>query len=240
MTKEIVPYTAIPEFLNRTPQELSSPGKEMEFYPRLTAMARIATGSLVKEFIIEDKEIERYQNAGTCLVAPSHRSFLDITAVAELSERSGEGQPYFMSKRENMDNKLSAWFFGHMRTFPIDRDMADRRWQTAFMKWGRFAMGNDIDRGEQNKKMVMFPEGTRKEGDTIEELEQGTLVLAKRVGVPILPIGVYTSHLGFTLKRPTLMVTVGEPFKAGMRDLDLLAAKIQEQYDRAKFIIENR
>jgi 1-acyl-sn-glycerol-3-phosphate acyltransferase len=183
--------------------------------------------------IIFGSEIDRYRDAGTALVAPTHRSFLDLTAVSILGDRAGEGQPFFLSKRENIDNRVTAWALGHARTFPIDRDMSDPRWKTVFMKWGRYAMGSDSDKGEQNRKLVMFPEATRKDGDIVEDLEPGTLVLAGRLKVPIIPVGIVKKRKNLSV-RPTVLVTVGEPFRAGLKDLDLLAEKMQEQYDRAK------
>lgn len=237
MSKEPKPYTAIPDYFEKSPQELSAPGQPMEFSAEWTSFVRKATGLFVKRFIINEDETNRYQEAGTCLVTPSHRNFLDMTALAELAEVSGEGQAFFMSKRENMDNWLTARIFAPMRTFPIDRDMTDPRWATAFIRWGRFAMGTDIENGEQDRKLVMFPEGTRKEGDLIEDLLPGTLILARKLKVPVLPIGIANQREKWSL-RPTVLVAVGEPFLPGRGDLDLLAEKMQEQYDRANYELQ--
>ncbi len=237
MSEIIKPYTAIPDYLDKTPQELSAPGQPMEFSPEWTSFVRQATGKFVKRFIIDDQEIERYQQAGTALTTPSHRNFLDMTAMAELGELSGEGQAFFLSKRENMNNWLTARIFAPMRTFPIDREMTDPRWATAFIKWGRYAMGTDVKKGEQDRKLVMFPEGTRKEGHHIEDLLPGTLVMARRLKVPVLPVGIATQREKKS-PRPTVLVTVGEPFEAGIKDLDVLAWKMQEQYDRARYSLD--
>jgi 1-acyl-sn-glycerol-3-phosphate acyltransferase len=232
------PYTAIADFLDRTPQDLTSPGREMAHSPLVTAAVRTITGFAISELLTDQTDIDRYHDAGAVLVAPSHRSFLDLTAMSYLGMASGEGQPYFMSKRENMDNLAAAWLFGKMRTFPIDRDMTDPRWATALFSWARFAMGDDIVAGQQNSKLVLFPEGTRRKGDIIEDLLPGAALVAARLRKHVLPVGIFGAEGGMSSGLAQMYIAVGEPFKVGPRDTDLIAAKIQEQYDRAKYTLE--
>ena len=236
MTK---PYTAIENYLDRTPRELTSAGKELEFSPFVTATVRIATSLAAHKILIDDQDIEQYKEAGTVVVAPTHRSFLDMAALAKLGKVSGEGQPYFMSKRENMENAFTVRLYGKMRTFPIDRDMSsDPRWQPMFLKWGRFVLGSNSDAGEQDMKLVIFPEGTRKDGDIVEDVLPGANLIARRNRVPMLPIGIVKGRVRGYHARPTVVVTVGEPFEAPLRDLDIVASKLQEQYNRGLHILE--
>jgi 1-acyl-sn-glycerol-3-phosphate acyltransferase len=44
-----------------------------------------------------------------------------------------------------------------------------------------------LDGGEP---VVVFPEGTRRHGDRIEDLQQGAAYLAVKRGVPLLPVGI--------------------------------------------------
>lgn len=236
MTK---PYTAIENYLDRTPQELTSAGKELEFSPFVTATVRKITSLATHDILIDDSDIERYKAAGTVVVAPTHRSFLDMTALAKLGEESGEGQPFFMSKRENMENPFSVRLYGKMRTFPIDRYMSsDPRWQTMFLKWGRFVLGNNTQACEQDMKLVIFPEGTRKDGDTVEDVLPGANLIARRNRVPMLPIGIVKGRIRAYHARPTVVVAVGDPFEAPLRDLSIVSEKMQEQYDRGLQILE--
>ena len=237
-------YNAIPGYFERTPQELTAPGEFMEYSELVTNISRTITG-LAMNVVIEDDEIRRYQEAGTVLVSPTHRSFLDITAMSLLSDMSGEGQPYFMSKRENMSNIVTAWLFSKMRTFPIenkiDKLSADSRWGIKFMQWGRFCLGDNLDKGQQDSKLIMYSEGTRKTGDVVEDLEEGSYVLSRLCKVDVLPVGIYSSYYGVmnTLRhgRPITYVAVGEPIKP--KKLEEIQESMQAQYDRAKVNVEH-
>ena len=94
-----------------------------------------------------------------------------------------------------------------MGGFPVERGSADR---TALR-----AAEDVLRLGEP---LVMFPEGTRQEGDRLnrEQVLDGPSFVAARVGVPIVPVGIGGSAralpLGAKFPRPRRVVAViGNP-----------------------------
>ena len=234
------PYTAIPNYLEKTPEELACPGGPMEYSARFTHGVVSATGLLIADLFIDETEVERWQAAGPAVVVPNHRSFLDLTAIGKLGEMSGEGQPYFLSKRENMNNRISAKVYGKMRTFPIDRDMPGLEWQTALIRWCRFAVTSNVKLQKEAMKLVIFGEGERKKGRVVDDMFSGPLVAAKKNRVPILPIGIAgTDGVSLLNGRPSVVVAVGMPYEvSSIRDKELMIKRTQEQVDRAYAILE--
>jgi 1-acyl-sn-glycerol-3-phosphate acyltransferase len=236
------PYTAIPGYFDKSPAELSCKGGPMEYSPLVTALARRTLNAAFSDIIIEDADVETYMQTGPAVVVPTHRSMLDMSILSHLGELSGEGQPYFLSKRENMDNPLTARFFGKMRTFPIDRDMPGQNWTSVLAKWSRFALSNGADYADKYpelvdkpRKEVIFGEGTRKKGPVVESMHNGPLIIAKRNKALILPVGIAgTDQFRLRDARGIAVVAVGDPFEVtNIKDDEILVVKVQEQFDLA-------
>ncbi|MFT4532188.1 MAG: 1-acyl-sn-glycerol-3-phosphate acyltransferase [Candidatus Saccharimonadales bacterium] len=236
MTTDANPYKGIKNYLDREPRELCEPGHALSYSPAITGTARFITGLAVAEIIISPKSLENYASAGPAVVVPDHRSKFDLTAMGTLGNRGGEGQPWFLSKRENMEQRTMAFLYGKMRTFPMDRDMIDPRWRTMLMKMGKHILGSDEEEGQQASKLVIFGEGGRKEGAMVKEMMPGSLILAKKNDVPIIPVGIAgTDQRRIRDGRLTIVIEVGEPYEVGrIKDTDLLRDRVQEMKDSAR------
>jgi 1-acyl-sn-glycerol-3-phosphate acyltransferase len=141
--------------------------------------------------------------AGAFVVAPSHRSLLDIFFTGYITRR----RIRFMAKQELFENRFLAWLFTALGGFPVERGTADR----AALR----AAGQVLDDGEP---LAVFPEGTRRHGRDIVDLFDGAAYLAARRGVPIVPVGIGGSEQilasGKTLPRPhKVAVVVGDPIQ---------------------------
>jgi len=151
---------------------------------------------------------ERVPARGACILAPSHRSYLDTPFLACVTKR----RIRFMGKAELWKYGWSAKVFSALGGFPVDRAGADR----AALRAAQAAL-------EGGEPLGMFPEGTRRSGPVVEDLHHGVAFLAARLGVPIVPIGIGGSETILARGRrvPKLnrvVVTVGEPIHPPVRE----------------------
>lgn len=124
---------------------------------------------------------ERFPD-GPFILSPIHRSFIDTPVTGMLTGR----RLRFMGKESLWDSKPLGAFLSVMGGFPVERGSVDR---TALR-----AAEDVLSMGEP---LVMFPEGTRREGPRLkrEDLLDGPAFVSARSGVPIVPVG-----LGGTVK----------------------------------------
>lgn len=118
--------------------------------------------------------IEKIPEGGALLCA-NHASAWDALLIAlSLPRRCNLA---FMGKEELFRNKLLRWFFTKLGGFPVNRGGND----LTAMKTALKALNED-------KWLMIFPEGTRvkNQGDT--DAKGGIAMLSTRTGVPIVPI----------------------------------------------------
>jgi CMP/dCMP kinase len=116
----------------------------------------------------------RIPETGPAIIAPVHRSNLDFMFAIYVTRR----KIFFMAK-----DSLWRWrWFGRLLVllgaFPVHREGADRS-----------AMANAEAVLAAGEVLVLFPEGTRREGPVVEELLEGAAFLSARAQAPVLPLG---------------------------------------------------
>jgi 1-acyl-sn-glycerol-3-phosphate acyltransferase len=116
---------------------------------------------------------------GGYVLAPSHRSMMDIPFVAWLTPR----RIRYMGKQSLFDVPLLGSIFTALGGFPVQRDGTDRK-----------AVREAIGMLQAGEPMLVYPEGTRQHGPKIQPLEPGAAYLSLRAGVPIVPIGIAGSE----------------------------------------------
>lgn len=186
---------------------------------------------------------ENLPKSGPYILAPVHRSNLDWLLVARVTKR----RLRYMTKAEVWKSKLVGRMIEALGAFPVHRSGADRE---------------ALDRCQQvlatGEPLVMFPEGTRRSGEVVEDLREGVSYLALRAGVPILPVGIGGSEKamprGAQLPKPRRVdIVIGEPLtppvpeapagtgkrarvsRRAMSELsDELAAAIKSLFDEAE------
>ena len=232
MTDQEIPPDAAPP----TAAPLPRPPRRRELL--LYAFVRAVLAGLCKLFWrIEVVNPERVPATGACILAPSHRSYLDTPFLACVTKR----RIRFMGKVEMWKYSWPGKFFDAMGGVPVDRAGADR----AALRAAQAGL-------EGGEPLGMFPEGTRRSGPVVENLQNGVAFLAARLNVPIEPIGIGGSErvLGRDRKLPRfnrVVVTVGEPIHppyrepgASVRRKDVAALTeelrdaIQELFDEAE------
>jgi len=144
---------------------------------------------------------ERVPRRGAYIVAPSHRSILDIPFSAFITRR----RIRFVAKKELFASRFGGWLFDALGAIRVERGAPDR----AALRASQRAL-------ESGEPVAIFPEGTRGHGPEIGSLFDGAAFLANRLGIPIVPVGVGGSEeiLPSGRSRPRLhrvAVVVGRP-----------------------------
>jgi 1-acyl-sn-glycerol-3-phosphate acyltransferase len=149
---------------------------------------------------------ENIPATGAFVLAPgAHRSNIETFVVSVVTKR----RMRFMGKDTLWKHAAPDWFFSSLGGFPIHREGADRE-----------ALSQTLTLLEQGEPVVMFPEGTRRTGPTIdpEHMRDGVAYVASRAQIPIVPVGIGGSERVMPPKakylRPSKMVLiVGEPLQ---------------------------
>lgn len=154
-------------------------------------------------FRVRVENLERVPKVGACILAPSHRSNLDVPFLVPATRRSIR----FLGKVELWKYKSSAWFLNLLGGIPVVRGTPDRE-----------AMHRIIACLEKDEVVAVFPEGTRRLGMEITDLEPGAAYLSLRTGAPLVPVGIGGSEriLGRGRKTPRpgrLVLVVGHPIE---------------------------
>ncbi len=118
---------------------------------------------------------EPVPDAGPVILAPVHRSFLDFLVVSEVTRR----KIFYMAKDDLWKSPLLGSFLEAIGAFPVNRSGADR-----------LALDRAQEVLERGDALIVFPEGTRRHGPVVEDLQEGAAFLAARTGAPVVPIGV--------------------------------------------------
>ena len=143
----------------------------MRFYralrPFVTALCRVLwRAPLIGE--------ENLPPSGGFILAPSHRSMMDIPFAAVVTHR----RIRFMGKKSVFAIPVVGTVFRWLGGFPVARDGTDRK-----------AVRDSVEMLRAGEVLCVFPEGTRQHGPKIQPLQPGAAYLALRAGVPVVPIG---------------------------------------------------
>jgi 1-acyl-sn-glycerol-3-phosphate acyltransferase len=170
------------------------------------------------------------------VLAPVHRSNVDTVMVCTVTKR-----------RMRFMGKDSMWKFGFgvlwnaLGAYPVHRGHADRQ-----------ALRQTIAVIEAGEPVVIFPEGTRQTGPTVQPLFDGAAYVATRTGVPIVPVGIGGSEKAMPkgakfIHRSRVHIVVGLPLepeqpedgkrasRRGIHELtDKLQTEMQKLFDQAQ------
>jgi cytidylate kinase len=198
---------------------------------RVFEMTRILVVPLISKFFrVDYRGLENMPPNGAFILAPSHRSNVDFILLPGLTKR----RMRFLGKDSIWKFKIFGSFFDSLGGIPVHRGTTDRE----SMRICSTVLG-------QGEPLVIFPEGTRKAGPTIEELYDGAAFLASKHQVPIVPVGIGGSDKAMPKgskfpKRVRLTVVVGPaiPAPSGGRSTirattAVLKTQIQSLFDEA-------
>jgi 1-acyl-sn-glycerol-3-phosphate acyltransferase len=159
---------------------------------------------------------------GPVLIAPIHRSNVDFAFTLFMSRR----KVFFMAKDSLFRLPMVGSLLRHLGAFPVHRGSADRE---------SMSLAEQVLR--QGHALVLFPEGTRKEGRAVAPLHDGAMFVAARTGAMVVPVGIGGSDRampkGAKLPRPAkVRIIVGAPINPpvspGRVSRSAVAAKSEE------------
>jgi 1-acyl-sn-glycerol-3-phosphate acyltransferase len=118
---------------------------------------------------------EHVPSSGPFVLAPVHRSYVDTPIASSVTKR----RLRFMGKDTLWKRRFPAWALSTLGGFPVTRGTADRQ-----------ALQRCIEVLQSGEPLVLFPEGERKSGPTVQPLFDGAAYVALKAGVPIVPVGI--------------------------------------------------
>jgi 1-acyl-sn-glycerol-3-phosphate acyltransferase len=126
-------------------------------------------------FRVEVRGRDHVPASGPYVIAPVHRSNVDTLLAGCLTHR----RIRFMGKDSLWKHRWSGALFSSLGGFPVHRGTPDRE---ALRRCEEALRGGE--------PVVLFPEGTRQSGPTVQPLFEGAAFVAARAGVPIVPVGI--------------------------------------------------
>lgn len=157
-------------------------------------MTPICKGFFSLFYKVKINGIENIPKSGAVIICPNHISNLDPPLVAMAMKNVRPIR--FMAKAELFKHKLMASFLYGLGAFPVHRGKGDRQaLKTA---------GEILKNGEC---LGLFPEGTRKKTDGVQEAFVGAAMFALKHNAQVIPVGIKGE---FKLFKP-LVVSFGRP-----------------------------
>ena len=144
---------------------------------------------------------ENIPKEGGCLICPNHVHALDSAVILTTQKR----QVYFMAKEVLFKNAFIKWMAKIFGIFPVRREGKDIEAIKTSLK---ILKGGNI--------LTIFPEGTRKGLAKGVKPKSGSILIAAKAGVPIIPCGVKGTCKPFT----KVTLNYGKPIYYN-KDLDL-------------------
>lgn len=185
-------------------KRLMAQGRADEFYDYIFKVSYDVGNGLVKRTgsTVDVSGIEKIPE-GSVLFVCNHQSYFDIPLMLGTINKPKS----FIAKIETMNIPIiSSWMKLGKCVF-IDRDDARQSLK---------AINEGIEILKGGHSMVVFPEGTRSKSSKMLEFKKGSLRLATRSGVPIVPVTISGSYKIFEanngkIKPADIKITVSDP-----------------------------
>ena len=182
---------------------------------------------------------ENIPQSGPLIIAPVHRSYIDWMIVARISRK----RLRFLIKGEVWRFKFIGKALEYLGSFAVRRDAPDRE-----------SLETSLKVLTTEEPLVLFPEGTRCEGEEIQEIKDGTAYIALKSKAVIVPVGIGGSDLAMPRhakfpRRHKVTMVIGKPIdskeflseganRASRTQISqlsqLIKTSLQEVYDQAK------
>lgn len=192
------------------------------FYPFARAILTVFSAIFYPCKIV-NKELADIK--GPLIIMCNHQSLMDPVLLAV---KLNQHVIHFIGKRELTKNKALKWIVEHLHMIAVSRHQSD----LSAMR----AAGTVLKEG---KVLGIFPEGGRRQGPSMEEIETGVSVLTLRHKAPLLPV--YITGRPRPFRRTKMIVSSPLPYEdLAQRGIDKqtgeeLNERIRQRYRELEF-----
>jgi len=144
---------------------------------------------------------EQFPDGGALLLV-NHQSYIDPLVVAV-----GMQRPVSYLARHNLFHvPVIGWILKNTYVMPIRRNSAATE-----------SIRLAVERIQQGYYVGIFPEGTRSQDGSLQEIKPGFLAIVRRTKAPVIPVGIAGAgdaypKGAFFIRPRTVRVVVGKPF----------------------------
>ncbi len=127
--------------------------------------------------------LEALPRSGPFIISPNHQSYLDPLFVCGALPYHVFRNLFFVGAVEYFETPFTTWVARTVNCVPVDADSN----LVPAMKAGAFGL-------KHGKILILFPEGERSIDGTVKKFKKGSPILARHLGVPIVPValrGIY-------------------------------------------------
>jgi long-chain acyl-CoA synthetase len=159
--------------------------------------------------------LEHLPGNGPFIISPNHQGYLDPLFVCGALPYRLLSNLFFVGASEYFETPVTRWIARLLNVVPVDPDAN----LIPAMKAGAFGL-------KHGKVLVLFPEGERSIDGTVRRFKKGAPILARQLGVPIVPVSLRGSFELWPRNRPfkwrlmwpwsghRVKVRFGEPMRA--------------------------
>lgn len=122
--------------------------------------------------------LDNIPRTGPLVVIANHSSYLDHFAMLTLLHALRPGEVWFPTKSESFEKFASRAWHESMNCYPVDRSTPGEQ---VFDIAQRILAQDNI--------LVLYPEGTRGDGETLLPFKTGAFRMAIDAGAPVVPVG---------------------------------------------------
>lgn len=133
-------------------------------------LSRIA-GSLVWRWMV--RGAGNVPRAGGVILASNHQSYLDVLLLGAACPRHVR----YLARRTLWDQPLLGRLITDWKAIPVNRESP-----------GKDELRGMVETVKAGEVLALFPEGTRTRDGSIGDLRGGVGFLARRAGVPVVPV----------------------------------------------------
>jgi len=171
---------------------------------------------------------ENIPTSGPVLIAPIHRSNVDFAFTIFMTDR----KTFFMAKDSLWGVPVLKQLISTMGAFPVKRGTADRE----SLNFAQQVL-------EKGEALVLFPEGTRQEGDAVVDLHDGAMFIASRTNAQVVPVGIgHTERAmprGAKFPRPVkVSIVIGSPISPPQSDTRVTRSQIAASTEELRANLE--